>query len=97
MKRILRWSVRAESDLREITAYIGRDKPLAAVAWYEAIRELAHSLADMPGRGRVYEPEGRDDIREKVTGNYSLVYRIGTDEVEVLAVIEGHRRRPRVT
>ena len=90
----LRWTDAARHDLLAIGAYIARDNPSAARAWVERLREKARSAARMPRSGRQVPEMRRDDVREVLLGNYRIVYRIAPPNVDVLAVIEGHRMMP---
>lgn len=90
----LTWARRAIRDLDDIESYIGRDDPGAAERWIERLITLAESLPAAPLRGRMVPQFGRGDIREVFQASYRLIYRVTDTRLEVLAVIEGHRRLP---
>ncbi len=73
---MVRWTERAATDLLAIGDYIAVDKPAAARAWVERLRECAANIAETPRAGRVVPELGRDDVREGIV---------------VLTVFEGHR------
>jgi mRNA-degrading endonuclease RelE of RelBE toxin-antitoxin system len=37
---------------------------------------------------------GRDDVRELIKRGYRVIYQVSDDQVEILAVAEGHRQLP---
>lgn len=90
----LTWAHRAIRDLDDIESDIGRDDPGAAERWVERLIALAESLPAAPLRGRMVPQLGRSDIREVFQASYRLIYRVADTRVEVLAVVEGHRRLP---
>ncbi len=91
----LRWSARARADLVDIGRYIALDDRRAARRWVEKLRQRARQAADAPRSGRMVPELERDDLREVLEGNYRIVYQIGPSHIDVVMVIEGHRRLPR--
>ncbi len=92
MSRRFEVSSAAARDLDEIAAYIARDDSLAARRWLATLRARARKAARDPYLGRMVPEYQREDIREVVIGNYRLGYRVGSTEVTLLFVLEGHRR-----
>jgi toxin ParE1/3/4 len=88
------WSRRAESDLESIGDFIARDNPEAARRWVMRIVEAVGVAARSPRAGRRVPEYDRDEIREVLLRSYRIVYRIGTRQLDVLSVFEGHRRFP---
>lgn len=91
---LLTWAHRALDDLSEIEIYIARRNPGAAQTWVERLIALAESLPSAPMRGRMVPQFAPSDIREVFLGSYRLIYRVTQTEVQVLGVVEGHRRLP---
>lgn len=87
----LRWTARAQRDLREIDAYIGRDSPEAARRWIERLRDRARRAALHPAAGRMVPERRRPDLREVFVAGYRIVYRVRAEGIDVLTVFEGHR------
>ena len=85
-------SRRAEEELRQIWRYIAAENPAAADRLLLRIDDKLQILRDFPGIGTL-----RDDIRHGlrmlVEGNYLLLYEhdVGSDTVELIAVIDGRR------
>jgi addiction module RelE/StbE family toxin len=86
----VRWARRAEADLAEIFAYIAADRDEAAVRVVDRLYVAGESLAQFPHRGRVARLSGR---RELVVDPYVITYRVKRDEVLILTVEHGARRK----
>jgi plasmid stabilization system protein ParE len=55
---------------------------------------MAMQAAAMPLAGRRVPEFGRDDVREVIKRGYRVIYRVSDTQVEILGVVEGHRRLP---
>jgi plasmid stabilization system protein ParE len=63
-----------------------------AAAFVREVKEASESLSEMAERGQIV-PELRDpSIRELLVRPYRLVYRVGGEQVMILAVIHVARR-----
>ena len=71
----------AGSDLDDIYARILEDAPAAAVRLLEELTAAARSLDQFPHRGR---PGRRAGTRELVVRRHIIVYRVRSDQVDVL-------------
>jgi toxin ParE1/3/4 len=89
--RKLVWSDAAIADAEEICDFIALDKPAAALRWSFVLGAMAEQAAAMPLAGRRAPEFERDDIREVIKRGYRVVYQVSDAEVEILAVLEGHR------
>lgn len=92
--RPLIWTERSAADLEEIDAYIAADDPIAAARWVRKLVATAQRASQLPHSGRVVPELERNDVREVLERSYRIIYQIFEDRVEVLTVIEGHRRLP---
>lgn len=92
--RAVRWTERARCDLQEIGDYIAEDDPRAADRWVQRLFERAERAAALPLAGRRVPEIGRDDVREVFLRTYRLVYRVLDASIDILTVLEGHRRFP---
>lgn len=81
--------VRPRRDLRLIEA----DRPRAAVAVDDRIREQVETLARFPQSGRPGRIEGTREVVISRTP-YIVAYRIAGDAVGILRVLHGARRWP---
>lgn len=92
--RLLVWTARALADLEAIGDYIARDNPEAAERWVTRLLTTAEKGAAMPLAGRRVPEIARDDVREVFLRQYRIVYRVSSDRIEVLTVVESHRMFP---
>jgi len=90
----LSWTLNARQDLEAIAAFIGRDSPVAAGRQIALLRQTALETLRFPHIVRLLPEAGQEDLRERVLGNYRLVYQVFPEEVRVLMVLEGHRLLP---
>ena len=84
----------AAADLRRITDHISRDNPGAAKRLVRRIDSHLELLA-ATGFTAMARAGRRQGTRELVEGNYIVTYRHDqlTDEIVVLSVVHGARRR----
>ena len=85
------WAEQAWARLAEIETFVGRDDPEAASRLVDRIIDRGETLARYPNRGRKLPEIPGSGLRELLMGNYRVVYRRGSKEIEVLTVFEGHR------
>ncbi|HKZ21528.1 MAG TPA: type II toxin-antitoxin system RelE/ParE family toxin [Acidimicrobiia bacterium] len=90
MTRVV-WTAQAWERLLEIETFIAEDSPSAAAKLVDRLIARADSLARHPDRGRRLPEMPRSGLRELIVGKYRIVYRRGTQLIEVLTVFEGHR------
>lgn len=88
----LEWTDEAAGDLEQIVDYISDFDLEAALRLRHRLLSCAERLLDYPHmfpRGRV--PGTREALAHP---NYILIYRVGTDVVEILGVIHGRQQYP---
>lgn len=84
------WSPPAQADLVDVWSHIAPDSPGSADVVEARIIDAINGLADFPSKGR----KGRKgDVRELVVGRtpYIVIYRIRTDQVEIVRLWHGAR------
>jgi plasmid stabilization system protein ParE len=81
------WTARALARLDAICSYIAKDSPPAAAAMERRLLLRSRQIAAHPRSGRMVPDYERDDVRELIEGNYRIIYRIRTDQVDVVAVM----------
>ena len=86
------WSALARTRLREIRAYVARDKSEAAERLAMRIVAMVETLRSHPHLGRVGAEAG---IRELVIGNspYIVLYRVQGQRVTISTIWHGAQRR----
>ena len=86
------WSALARTRLREIRAYVARDKPQAAERLATRIVALVEALRNHPQLGRVGAEPG---IRELVIGStpYIVLYRVQGQRVTIGTIWHAAQRR----
>jgi len=86
------WSALARTRLREIRAYVARDKPEAAERFALRIVAMLEALRNQPYLGRVGAEPG---IRELVIGGtpYIVLYRVDGQRVVISTIWHGSQRR----
>ena len=86
------WRPKAREDARRIVGYISDRNPAAALRLAELLEYAAERLADHPYMHRAGRaPDTREAI---VTPNYMLVYRVGIEAIEILAVKHTRQQYP---
>ena len=80
----------ADADLDDIYEWIARDDPQAAERTVERIVDAAKRLRHFPDSG-TSRPELGPQARSIVIGKYLVLYRVGSDSVDILRVVHGAR------
>ncbi len=80
------WSPLAIDRIAEIASYIAADNPNAAEKWIHKIFARTGQLANFPQSGHHITETPREDIRELISGNYRIIYRIDLRQVSILTV-----------
>ena len=85
------WSPLALARLREIRAYVAKDKPGAAEKLAVRIVSLVEALRSHPHLGRLGSQPG---VRELIIGGtpYVVLYRVGTNRVRINTIWHGAQR-----
>ena len=83
------WTDQALDDLDSICLFIARDSIQYAKLFAIRAFEATDRLELFPKSGRVVPEINREDIRGIILGNYRIIYRIITEEVEILTVHHG--------
>lgn len=87
----VRWSPQALRDLDALGEYLERSSPQYARSLVARLYEAGASLAEFPLMGRQVPEVELEHIREIVRAGYRIVYFVGDDSVEVLAVLHGRQ------
>jgi plasmid stabilization system protein ParE len=87
----IKWTPQALNDLEAICLFIARDAPPFAAVFAEKVFKAIDPLSSFPQLGRVVPEIGDPAIREVLSGNYRIVYRVREDQVHILTVHHGSR------
>ena len=85
----LTWSPRAAGHLEGICEYIAQDSPVYARIFAKRVVKVVREIPRFPRSGRVVPEYADEDLREKILGDYRIVYRIRQDRIEVVAICHG--------
>jgi toxin ParE1/3/4 len=88
---MVKWSVPARNDLKQIHDYIAKDSKFYAKRVTQDIVAKTGTLTDFPEIGRVVPEINDQNIRELIVYSYRLVYEISARGIEILAIIHGRR------
>jgi toxin ParE1/3/4 len=89
----VRFAPEAVTQMADISVYIGRDDPSAAHRVIRRIEYIAALLGDNPQMGHVFPDEG---VRVFPVNPYPylIFYELGEDELTIISIRHGARRRP---
>jgi toxin ParE1/3/4 len=85
------WSPRAASHLEGICEFIAEDSPVYARIFAQKIIALVKSIPAYPQTGRIVSEYNDPDLREKIYGDYRIIYRIQAKNIEIAAICHGAR------
>jgi len=88
------WTENAIGHLVNIYEYIAINSPTFAKRMVDRITRRSEQIADHPFSGRKVPEYESDDVRELIETPYRIIYRIKSDQIDVLAVIHGTRLFP---
>ncbi|MDE2755845.1 MAG: type II toxin-antitoxin system RelE/ParE family toxin [Acidobacteriota bacterium] len=86
----IRWTIEAETWLKNIYDYIAQDDPRAAAKVVEGIYEKAQLLREYPEIGHRYRSEPEGEIRILLYGHYRIAYLLADNEqIDIVGVFHG--------
>ena len=88
---MVKQSVPARTDLKQIYDYIAKDSKYYAQNVIQEIVAKTETLAEFPEIGRIVPEIGDQNIRELIVFSYRLIYEISVAGIEILAIIHGRR------
>lgn len=87
------WSPKAAVHLDGICEYIAQDSRQYAAIFAQQILRLVRLLADFPQSGRIVPEYNNPQLRERIHGNYRVVYRIKPSDAVIEIVTICHSAR----
>ena len=86
------WSNPAADDLEAIWNHVADDSPAAARRLVARLLEAVEPLETFPRMGRTVPEDESASARELIVGSYRVLYQVGSERVEILAVVHGSQR-----
>jgi len=93
-RREVRWSAAAEADLADILDYVAAERPLTAEKLLAQFRKRSSTLHEAADRGRQVPEllrQGISEYRELVISVWRLIYRVHSDTVDVVMLLDARR------
>jgi len=88
----IKWTKRALQDLEEIAEYIANDSPFCAEVTVQKLFAKPSVLKKFPQIGRVVPEFEIENVRELISGNYRIIYRIVSERrIDILSVFHSAR------
>jgi toxin ParE1/3/4 len=88
----VKWTNQSLEDIHNIGEYIATDSEKFAAIQVEKFFEKAEMLSKYPKIGRIVPEIGRQDIRELISGNYRIIYKIISNQrIDILTIHHGAR------
>lgn len=88
----IRWNAKALDELDAIAGYIAQFNPIAAKGLQDLIETSVLPLSEHPYLYRLGRVAGTREL--VVHPNYIVVYRVLTDQVEIVGVLHAAREYP---
>ena len=88
------WTQNAIQHLVNIYEHIALNSPTYAKGMVDKITRRSEQITDQPLSGRKVPEYETEDIRELIEKPYRIIYRIKSEQIDVVAVIHGARLLP---
>jgi plasmid stabilization system protein ParE len=88
------WTRNAKRELRAIHDYVAQNSPRYAQGVVDRITRRTEQLEQFPNIGAEVSEYGDPAVREILEHPYRIIYRVGTDRVDILSVVHGARPLP---
>ncbi len=97
MAKSIRWAPHAINDLESTCNRISIDSQFYATRFAQRVVTIIKSIPTMPNAGRVVPEYNTKEIRERIFGNYRIIYRIKPEIIEIAAVSHSARLLPELS
>ena len=88
------WTDAAVRHLLGIYEHIAQDSPVYAQRMIDRLTRRSEQIATFPLSGRMVPEYEAQDIREVIEKPYRLIYRVKSDQMDVLAVVHSAQLLP---
>ncbi|EQA35496.1 addiction module toxin, RelE/StbE family [Leptospira inadai serovar Lyme str. 10] len=87
MAKEITWSHRAKSDLQDIYDYISKDSEVYALSVVNKIIDIVENIPIFPLMGRIVPEFNIENLRERLSGNYRIVYKVSNSRnIEIVTI-----------
>ncbi len=90
----VRWTENALEHLVNIYEHIAINSKMYAGRMVDKITRRSAQIGDFPYSGREVPEYEAEDIRELIEYPYRIIYRIKSDQIDIVAVLHGARQAP---
>jgi len=88
---MVKWSIPAKNDLKQIHDYIAKDSKHYAIIVTNKFQDKIEILNKFPKIGRVVPEINNENIRELFIYSYRLIYEIKSTDIDILTIVHGKR------
>lgn len=85
------WTETARAHLAAIHQHIRQDSAEFAVRMVDRLTRRSQQIAVFPVSGRKVSEYELEELREVIEGPYRIIYWVGPQQIDVIAVIHGAR------
>ncbi|SMM99404.1 Death on curing protein, Doc toxin [uncultured Candidatus Thioglobus sp.] len=85
------WTNQAFDDIDAIAKFIAKDSLIYAKSVISDIFKALNKVEDFPTIGRIVPEIGDENIREVISGNYRIIYRVNAHLLEIITIHHSNR------
>ena len=86
------WTENALKHLLDVYEYISQNSPTYATRMVDRLTRRSEQIANFPMSGREVPEYEAEDIREVIEKPYRIIYRVKSDQIDILAVVHAARQ-----
>ena len=86
------WTNKAIEQLKAIHDYHAQISPEYATRLVDLITKRSEQIANFPNSGRMLPEINLEQTRAIIEANYRIIYYVGVDRIDVLAVVHGQQK-----
>ena len=83
------WTEKAIEQLTAIHNYHAQISPQYATRLVDLITKRSQQIGTFPNSGRILPEINLEQVREVIETNYRIIYYVGLDRIDVLAIVHG--------
>jgi plasmid stabilization system protein ParE len=86
------WTNKAILQLKAIHNYHAQISPEYANRLVDLITRCSEQIVSFPSSGRMLSELNLEQIREIIEANYRIIYYVGIDTIDIIAVVHGQQK-----